>query len=234
MSDILMPHQEGMVSRGTSVLDANGFIKKHELRLGQANTLQGFDEDFAFFTPAILYLHGGFRDSPLADLILMTGTDVNFYYRKFNRPIFRGLEARSNGDPAWNFVLWAVRREHWQTVADWLVSITLTYSETGEVAGIGEQPLQIVDPLAVDRVVFYANKLPTLSISAFGLNGSRFRSYFKPGDNMLMDQPSLVFDRPAEEMQVFASALYGGGNPVDAKAFHVWQKKLKEEATHEG
>lgn len=221
---ILNPHPEGTVDKGRPVLDENGFIEKFELNVGQARNLRGFAEEFAFFTPAILYLRGGFRDAPLADLSYMTGVNVRFYYRKFARPIFRGLDSR-DGDKDWNHALWAVRREHWRLVSDWLVSITLTYSEVGEVAGIGEQRLVVTDPLAVERTVIYHGGLPTLEVSAFGINGSKFRAYLKPG----ADLPGLAFDPPAEDMRVFAAALYGGGNPVDARSAHNWKQKLKEE-----
>lgn len=225
---ILNLHREGTVDKGRPVLDENGYIEKTELKVGQARNLRGFDDEFAFFTPAILYLHGGFRDAPLADLSYMTGVNVRFYYRKFAKPIFRGLDSQT-GDKDWNYALWAVRREHWQLLSDWLVSITLTYSEVGEVAGIGEQQFTVIDPLAAERTMIYHGGLPTLAVSAFGINGSKFRAYFKPGENPMLDLPRLVFDAPAEDMQVFADALYSGKNPVDARSFHNWQQKLKEE-----
>lgn len=225
MDGVFDPQPEGVAAKGSPVLDENGFIQKHELRVGQARNLRGFTDEFAFFTPAILYLHGGFRDAPLADLYYMGGADVRYYYRKFAKPVFAGLEAPSNGNPDWNHVLWAVHQEHWPLVSDWLVSITLSYNELGEVAGIGQQELEVVDPLAVERTLVYHGGLPTVKVSAFGLNGSKFRAYLTAGENPQTDPPRLTFDNPAQEMRVFAEALYGGKNPVDAKALH----RLKEE-----
>lgn len=222
MDGVFDPQPEGVVSKGMPVLDENGFIPKRELRVGQARNLRGFDAEYAFFTPAILYLHGGFRDAPLADLCYMTGTDIPFYYRKFGKPVFAGLEAPSNGNPDWNYVLWAVHKEHWPLVSDWLVSITLSYGELGEVAGIGQQELVVTDPLAAERTLVYHGGLPATKVTAFGLNGSRFRAYFRAAP---VGPPALVFDDPARDMQVFAQALHDGKNPVDARTLH----RLKEE-----
>jgi len=73
MDGVVVPHKEGLVSKGVAVLDENGFIQKYEFNVGQARNLIGFESEFVFFTPAILYLHGGFRDAPFADLMYRSG-----------------------------------------------------------------------------------------------------------------------------------------------------------------
>lgn len=228
MDGTLKPHQESVVSVGTPALDDDSFIKKHEFKTGPFRILGPFAQEYAFFTPAILYLYGGFRDAPLADLAYMTGIETKFYYRKFEKRIFDGLDAPSNGNTDWNFVLWAVRKEHWTLVSDWLVSITLTYAELGEVAGIGQQEFDVVDPLAADRSAVYHDGLPRIRVAAFGLNGSRFRAYLRTDASPLQVRPRLAFDNAAADMKVFASALYGGNNPIDAKAAFRRQQ-LKDE-----
>lgn len=221
MDGVLKPQAQGAVARGPSVLDDRGFIPKYPLPVGRATDLRGLAREYAFFTPAVLYLHAGFRDAPLADLCATTGVDVRFYYHKFARPVFAGLEAPSNGNPDWNFVLWAVQLDHWPLVSDWLVSVTLTYAETREVAGIGQQELDVYDPLAADRAVILAPTLPLVRVAAFGLNGSRCRAYLAPPADPVAGRPTLAFDRPAADMRTFAAALYGGANPVDARQAHL-------------
>jgi len=218
MDGVVVPHKEGLVSKGVAVLDENGFIQKYEFNVGQARNLIGFESEFVFFTPAILYLHGGFRDAPFADLMYMSGTEIKLHYRNFAKPIFTGLEAH-NGNPDWNYVLWAVQKEHWKTLSDWLVSITLSYSRLGEVAGIGEQSLDITDPLAEERILVYHGQLRRTSVYAFGLNGSKFKAYFKQSTEPHI-RPKLVFADPAEDMRYFAAALHQGLNPVDVRTAH--------------
>jgi len=220
--DGFQPAQEGLVS-GDTVLDANGVLQKYELRLGKAKSLCELAADFVFFTPAVLYLKGRFIDAPLADFVYMMAPDCKFYFKKFGRPVFRGLTA-PNGDVDWNFVLWAIPKHHWEAFSAWMVGITLTYADTKEVAGIGEQRFEVVDPLAADRASVWHSGLPHLPVAAFGINGSRFKAGFVLGENVLMDPPRLTMFSPEGDMKVFADALYGGNNPLDARAYHKWKE----------
>jgi len=208
------PLPEG-VSAGGPPVDADGVVRKYPLRVGAATRLADLAEEYAFFTPAVLYLHGGFTDAPLADL-LAARPAVRFFFRKFARPLFRGLKAPSNGNPDWNFALWAVERAHWPAVADWLVSLTFTYAQTREVAGVGQQELTIADPLAADRMGVYAPPPPVV-VGAFGVNGSRGVAYLAAGDGTVLRPPRLAFGPPSAEMAAFGKALYGGDDPVAAR-----------------
>lgn len=227
MGDPLKPSQEGM-TESESVLDENGFIDKYELKTGAARSLAELLGDWAFFTPAALYLHGRFRDAPLADFIYMVAPDCRFYYKKFRHQIFRGLETR-NGDPDWNFVLWAVERRHMEQFAAWMVSLTLTYADDKSVAGVGEQQFQIVDPLAAERAAMWHPGVGTIPVTTFGLNGSRFKAGFVAGDSKLLDPPTLGFFTPDDAMREFRKALYEGENPIDARALHKQRTSRKEE-----
>jgi hypothetical protein len=204
---VLRPHREGVSDGGHSLLDADGRVVKHELPLGAAKTLSQLVPHYAFFTPAALYLRGGFVDAPLADLLhLVPG--LKLFYRKFSHRLFDGLDA-ANGDKAWNFALWAVERPHYRAVEDFLVSVTLTYSQDKEVAGIGVQPLAVADALALDHRVpaAMAERVP---VTAFGLHGSRVQYAFDP----LSLPPRLKAFPPAKAMRAFAATLYDGGNPL--------------------
>lgn len=223
MDGILRPSPEGLRNADT-VLDENGFVQKYELSVGVAKNLQGHASEYAFFTPAILYLYGRFRDAPLADFVYMACPDAKFYFKRFDRPVFRGLEARSNGNPDWNHVLWAIRGEHWKLFSDWMVSVTLTYSDTGSVAGIGEQRFTVIDPLAAAHSSVWHGGLPRIEVSAFGLNGDKVRVGLEAKEP-LWPQPSLTFSGPDAAMRVFSQALYGGSNPVDAKADYAAIRK---------
>jgi hypothetical protein len=231
MDGILKPRDEGF-AQDDCTLDGNGFINKYPLPVGRAKSLTELGDEYAFFTPAILYLYARFRDAPLADFVYMVRRDCKFYFRKFDKPVFAGLEARSNKDPAWNFALWAVKREHWQPFSDWMVSLTLTYADTESVCAVGEQRLTVLDPLAVDRSPLWHVDLPQVEVTAFGVNGNRFQAGFAPAKDLLRDRPTLLFDKPDPAMLAFADALYGGSNPVDARTLYNHNKAQEE--SHEG
>lgn len=228
---ILKPRDEGLTPDDT-VLDENGFIAKYALNVGSAKALSEMTDEYEFFTPAILYLYARFRDAPLADFVYMVHRDCKFYFHRFDRPVFAGLEAKSNKDPAWNFALWAVKREHWPLFCDWMVSLTFTYGDTKSVCAVGEQRLTVLDPLAVDRSAVWHTRMPRIGVTAFGVNGNKFRAGFAEARDPLRDRPTVLFDRPDPAMLVFADALYGGDNPVDARTLYTHKKALEER--HEG
>lgn len=207
------PRREGFTFTGPPV-DARGLVRKYPLPVGAAASLAEMAADYYFFTPAALYLFGDFTDAPLIDFVCELREDVRFYYRKFNRPVFRGLER--NGDSDWNHVLWAVGRPYWELLRDFLLSVTLSFREEGRLVRIAEQELSVLDPLTADRAVLYRPDMPLVPVSAFGVNGSRFRAAFRAGASPLMEPPGLRFHPPDKEVRVYAQALFGGhGNPLD-------------------
>jgi hypothetical protein len=223
MDGPLKPHQEGL--RAGPSVDERGLVRKYELKPGRAKALGELTE-FRFFTPAALYLHGRFTDAPLADF-LAARPEARLFFKRFQRPVFRGLEARSNGDPGWNFGLWAVAAEHWRAFNDFLVSLTFTYQDERAVAGVGEQEFDVLDPLAADLCTLYHNGLPTVRVTTYGVNGSRFRAAFRAGHNPLTEPPTLRFYGPDPEMAAYADALYDGLNPVDARS--AYRRRQTEE-----
>lgn len=229
MDGLPKPHTHGSRFVGPPV-DAEGRVYKHELRLGSTGGLTDLLEEYTFFTPAILYTRGGFRDGPLIDFMFDLNTEVKFYYKKFSKPIFRGLETLSSGDPGWNFALWAVKQEYFQALNDFLVSITLTYGEDKVVAGVGEQLITVPDPLMVDRAFMFNPTIPLLPVTVFGINGSRYRAAMETSDRPFAAPPTLRFYAPDPAMVTFATALYCGVNPIDARSAH----KRQLGADHEG
>lgn len=230
MDGPLKPRTHGSQFVGPPV-DEHGRIPKKELRAGAARGLSEMLDEYAFFTPAILYLHGGFRDAPLIDFMYEMRTDVTFYYRKFSRPVFRGLEAQSNSDPAWNFALWALRREYFEAFSDFLVSLTLTYADEKTAAGVGEQVIEVPDPLRAERAVLYDPTMATVPVSVFGINGSRYRAAMAVSNRPFAEPPVLRFYAADPTMVTFAQALYCGVNPIDARSGH---RREIEGTTHEG
>lgn len=222
-----IPHKEGLVARNTQA-DVNGFIPKTPLPVASAASLGQLLNEYAFFTPAMLYLYTNFRDDPLIDFEYSMGEPVRFYYHKFQRVIFRGLEARSNGNPDWNYVLWAVERPFWPALSDFLVSVVLTDADEQSVYGVGEQTFAMLDPLAAERTIIYSNGLPVIPVTAFGVNGNHCRVALVQGRTLL--EPPLLRLFPGDpSMQVYANALYRGDNPVNARELELKRLAALEE-----
>lgn len=206
-----------------------GILEKVLLRYGSLPRLSLLSDQLAFFTPAPLYLSGWFRDDQLIDF-LCEYRPIDFYHRKFTFPLFRGLETRT-GDPAWNHVLWAVERPHWEPLLNFLVSVKLVDEGTRTIWGCGAQDLAIVDPEFADQNPVLPPAVPLLDITAFGINGSQHCYAFAVGPNPVFHRPTLRQFPPEPEALVFAEAFWAGANPVDALDRFLIQQSESEEPT---
>ena len=187
-------------------LDAHVQVTKRPFRFGATvRTLAPFLEQYQFCTVAPLYLWGGLHDRVLVDFISTYGRSVEFYHHKFNLPIFRGLTA-PNGDTAWNHVLWAIERVHWEPFEQHMLSAMLTDTPKQTIYRYGAQDLAVVDPLYLERQVVYGPVLPGIPIVALGVLSNRYQAAFDvlngPG------LPELRFYVPDERCKMYAQAVF--------------------------
>jgi hypothetical protein len=234
MSEDVLPKAEGTRYLGPAC-DERGFVLKRKLPVGPARALAELAAEYAFFSPAILYLYGAFTDGPFVDLMFELNRDVALYHHRFRRPLFRGLEARSNGDPGWNYVLWAVRKDDWAFLRDYLVSLKFCHEEHRWVVRIGERPLLIVDPLVADR----GQLLPGggVEVTAFGIYTNKFCCGLV--DHEKLARPPVLTIGPAHpELAVWAEARFAGGNPdvavLQHKALAAQRETQREKRREEG
>lgn len=208
------------------VVDQRGIVRKYRMPVSKAESLLALNDEYAFFTPAALYLHGSFVEGMWVDYMYEMQADVPLYFQKFARPIFRGLATRDR-DPSWNHVLWAVTRDYWDSVVNFLCSLSLVDRETQTVVRYGLQELNVLDPLAIDKAGLIREDLPLLPIGVFGVYGNKTKVAYEPGVNPLLDLPKLQFHKPDEDMQVFANAYFSGRNPINEREQFL-HKKLTE------
>lgn len=208
-------------------LNDNGTLQKFELAVGSARSLTDLSE-YVFFTPAVLYLWGDFYDGPLLDFMWERRENVKLYYKIFRCPVFRGL-CTPGGPKEWNHVLWAVRRDQWQPLCDFLLTISLSFSEEKRLVRYGERSVRIDDPLAVDASALIGGCFPRVSVTAFGVISSQGQVVLKEPTvsaySAEASLPGVVFLPPSAEAQVEARALYGGYNPLDARLRLRTEKK---------
>lgn len=204
-------------------VDPQGRIVKRPLRFGAAKALHELRDQYRFFTPAALYLHGQFQDTFLIDYMFELGEDVPLAYHRFNVPLFAGLET-AHGDRDWNHVLWAVPLPYWETLSDFLCSLTVSCRDTAAVLRYGEQRFFVADPLAADVAVVLRPGAPLVAISAFGIYGNRGIAAFQRGPTVY-DRHRFM-RRPADPADVaYATAHLAGANPIEARAQFLQQIK---------
>jgi hypothetical protein len=228
--DRRIPYKHGF--EAGSLADPRGKPILRPLRVGQAESLKAMTGEYAFFTPALLYLSGLFDERALIDFVHGLGGAPVFYQHRFLSPVFRGLQHPHVGD-GWNYTLWGLHRHYWSFFADFMCAVTFSYREKQTVVGIGLQELVIVDPLALDKKRILTADLPRLLIASLGLNSNRFTYALQAGDPLRF-VPCAQKWEASQDMQAYADALFGGkDNPVDARQTLLAQERRKEEQ-HEG
>jgi hypothetical protein len=208
------------------VVDHRGIVRKYKLPIGQAESLEAMTEEYVFFTIAPLYLRGNFRDAMLVDYMMSMGEEVKFYYYKFNKPIFKGLET-SLYDRDWNHVLWAIGQEWWDSFQDFCCSLTVALRDQNWLVRFGVQEARIIDPLALDKAGMIRHDLPKPGIALLGVYGNKDQFAFEIGEP-LTSLPTLKRLPPEEDMRVFAKALFEGQNPLNARELYILDQPKEE------
>lgn len=200
---------------GGPVVDFAGRVKKSPLPCGKAASAKDLEGEYAFFTPAVLYLLGVIDDRPLIDLMCEIGEDVPVFYKKFKHALFGRLVAR-DGDPSWNYALWAVRRQHWERLLDFYCSMAVFNRRTSQVFRVASQELDVVDPFAVESSPIVSASAGTARVTAFCVSGDKFVANFEPSPSPLM-LPRLKFREPLASAAAFNAAVAAGESPHDAE-----------------
>lgn len=182
------------------IADADGVVPKNRMTWTRARSLADMQERFAFFTPAILYLYGGFRDQMLADFAARhPDLEVWWGFTLFDQPLFRGLVA-PDGDDAWNHALWCVPIETYKRLRPYLASVALSYEPTRWFAETGVRPVVIPDPI---------RRVTSMTVDVFGFSATDGTLYMKEGP-----LPTLAKAPPSRDVGVFREAILEGENPL--------------------
>lgn len=184
-------------------------VPKRLLPVGTAKSLAELAGDFAFFTPAALYLYAGMTDEPLGDFRQQLGFPADVYHFRFPHPLFRGLGAPC-GDQDWNHVLWAVRTEVWPHLRDFYLSIILLDPVNRTASQVAYTDVEVADALAMLNGSPMASR--PVPVAAFGIDGSEAQLAFKPSHSPLIRPPRLMRLPPTEKMLKLAQA-YAGRKP---------------------
>lgn len=200
------PWAAGVTDGGFSL--GEKVVPKRFLPVDKAKSLAELAEDFAFFTPAVLYLHAGMTDEPLGDFRQQHGFSAEIYHFRFAHQLFRGLHIHD--DPDWNFVLWGVRREVWPALRDFYLSIMLLDPVARTASQVAYTEVEVPDSLALLHGVAGAGQL--VRVTAFGVDGSEGQLAVVPSSAPTLRPPKLVRLPPSEKMVALAAA-YAGRKP---------------------
>ena len=181
-------------------------VRLHRLRLSQAATLKDLSDQYVFYTPALLHMVVPLcgRD-PFTVFQREYNKEVLPLSLRFNRPIFQGFNV--GGIKDWNYLLFAMEREHFQHYLSWMQSLTFADRERGVVYRLGDKTIQIADPVFCEKTFILPQEIPCIDVTVFCIDGSRGCYYVEEGAHPLMDLPSLRTAEPFEDTQKLTQAL---------------------------
>jgi hypothetical protein len=189
-------------------------VAKYRIKFEGATQLSDIP-GYVWFTPAALYLWGGFTDLQLAGAT--EAADIRMFWYKFERPIFTGFTVL--GDGAWNHTLWAVEQRLWGKFVDNLLELVMLNRPGATVCRYALQQLSIVDPLRADNAVITSANPPRAVVFAFAVKSNLHQLAFTQLSWDAASLPGMKRLRPSAEEQTVAARLFAKGVPTTEQAF---------------
>ena len=189
------------------------FVEKYQADFGTAKNLQKIQQEWRFFTPALLYLFGRFKDEPIARFYDEVKQEIPIAFYRFNRAIFEGMTTPL-GDTDWNHVLWAVPVQWWDVFEQYLITLVMVDREGQSTYGVGAQDIEIFDPLFADENSVLPPVVPKISVVVLGVNGSRACIAMDTAQENAMECPRVKRYPPEPYARKYAEALFQGKNPT--------------------
>jgi len=184
-------------------------VPKYEFPISSQRSLAEIrSEGWEIFTPALLYLYGGFNDQMLLDFLVNYGKEVKFYYKKFSQPLFEGFDLC--GDRDWNHALWFLDKDNWQYFVTFVTSLFISSQADRSLWHFQPETVFIIDPLASSSSSDSSTLITEVKkeiVFSFQFFGNRYRLYFHQEDenNPL---PYLVMGPPLPEDVQRAELLF--------------------------
>jgi hypothetical protein len=156
---------EGIV-RGSDVEKSSVEIRKRQL--SQATRLVDLQEEFAIYTPAMVYLHVPLPGDIMSSFYAQYGQEVEVFSVDLDRPVFSGLSAK-NGDNRWNHVLFGMPKEHWSAFYGWAGTVAVMNHDNGVLYRVRTQEIEVADPFCISNSVVLPSDVPVVISAHFVL-----------------------------------------------------------------
>src|SRR5947209_17165697 len=186
-----LPHKEGVGDRELSPEDGPLY---HQARVSKATGLKDLEGEYAFYSHALLFTRGGWGVDPVADFVRQVDPKCQPFAIQLPAPAFRGLAV--GGNPAWNHLVFAVRRPHWEGLRAFLGSLSGVDRKARRYHRVAVQELPMADVLALARQSVLPDPVPTVAVTLFALEGNRATVGYAPAKRPPFDRIAVV-KRPA-------------------------------------
>lgn len=206
-----------------------------QLRQAPFKKAQSFAEtldDFAFFTPALMYLRMPFYQDPIHVFNMEYGQEVSPISFRFESPILQGL-GHPSGDESWNHVLYCLEKEHWEHYKNWMGTVSLSDPRNERLHRIRFQELHMLDPMWYQVSKPFSSSSKVIPVTMFCVetnHGSFFYRQERWPDRL--GAPKAVFDEKVQylDTQAFASAIQDGDTDPYKEVDRVHHEESQNES----
>jgi hypothetical protein len=202
--------KEGITSGGKLFADT---VEVRRKELSRTTKLSDLQEEFAIYTPAMVYLHVPLPGDFMSAFFQQYGEDVKVFSMELDKPVFSGLSV--GGDKRWNHVLFGMPREHWSAFYGWAGTVAVMDRDSGVLYRVRTQEIEIADPFCISNSIVLPSDVPVGKISTFCVETNVGCHYYLSSKGI--NPAEAVFDKELiyEDTKRFAEAYQAGNNPYD-------------------
>lgn len=168
-----------------------GQVQAKRLQISKATNLRELADEYAFYTPGLLFSRIPLAPDLTASFIEERGIETIPFTLTVERPIFDGLECPHNHDPSWNYVLYAMEREHWHAFLAYIGTVAINYPAQRTIWRVRTQELLIFDPFGTITLATRPTRDDAVPVTAFVLESDKGCWLF----NDLGTRPCAFFDK---------------------------------------
>ena len=138
-------------------------------KVSAAATLGDLQQEYAFFSPALLYLKIAPQHDPFHDFCREQGRQVHLIRFEFLHPVFTGLE-EPIGDTHWNHTLLALELPDWNRYRSFVGTLAFRDRAAGRLTRVRLQDLVILDPVVRQKAAVAPTRPALANVAALVLD----------------------------------------------------------------
>jgi len=166
------------------------------------HTLTDMAVDYEFFTTAVIHAASIFDRDPIHECNVHNpprGPEDDILVIDAGFPFFAGLGVVMVVNQPVNMDrrLYAVRRDRWPIVRDFIAGIVMSHQRTGFFARLCFYEMEIVDKFKLDKTTI-VTELPMVAVTVFGVSSNKAFAYLQP--RRYPGLPTLVREPAKPEM----------------------------------
>jgi len=209
VADRTAPAEEGASQLDNSVNEEFDIAFKS---ISQAQSLADLMEQYAFFTPAILFCVGGLDRDPMEEFAQKCNEQIEIFNLPVTEQLFYGLEDRHQPENDWNHYLFGIQKDKFEDFNRFMMETGIIDWERKYYASVLAHDIEIIDPLAKAKLVAIPDDgWPMVTITVYGLRANLHTAVLATPKDIVRGLPSLFKGKPDPAVKRDGKKLFSQG-----------------------